>query len=43
MGGLVIQAPRQQLEKARIEILPMIDIIFFLVVFFYGLDLVDDD
>jgi len=26
--------PRQQLEKARIEIIPMIDIIFFLLVFF---------
>jgi biopolymer transport protein ExbD len=26
--------PRQKLEKARIEIIPMIDVIFFLLVFF---------
>jgi biopolymer transport protein ExbD len=29
-----MRVPRQQLEKARIEIIPMIDIIFFLLVFF---------
>ena len=29
-----MRIPRQQLEKARIEIIPMIDIIFFLLVFF---------
>jgi biopolymer transport protein ExbD len=29
-----VRVPRQQLEKARIEIIPMIDIIFFLLVFF---------
>jgi biopolymer transport protein ExbD len=29
-----MQVPRQQMEKARIEIIPMIDIIFFLLVFF---------
>ena len=28
-----MRVPRQQLEKARIEIIPMIDIIFFLLVF----------
>ena len=29
-----MQVPRRQTEKARIEIIPMIDIIFFLLVFF---------
>jgi biopolymer transport protein ExbD len=29
-----MQVPRQMPEKARIEIIPMIDIIFFLLVFF---------
>src|SRR3712207_7821602 len=29
-----MRVPRQQLEKARIEIIPMIDVIFFLLVFF---------
>ena len=29
-----MRVPRQQPEKARIEIIPMIDIIFFLLVFF---------
>ena len=29
-----MRVPRRQLEKARIEIIPMIDIIFFLLVFF---------
>jgi biopolymer transport protein ExbD len=29
-----MRVPRQPLEKARIEIIPMIDIIFFLLVFF---------
>jgi biopolymer transport protein ExbD len=29
-----MRVPRPQLEKARIEIIPMIDIIFFLLVFF---------
>jgi biopolymer transport protein ExbD len=29
-----MRVPRQQMEKARIEIIPMIDIIFFLLVFF---------
>jgi biopolymer transport protein ExbD len=29
-----MRVPRQRLEKARIEIIPMIDIIFFLLVFF---------
>ena len=29
-----MQVPRRQMEKARIEIIPMIDIIFFLLVFF---------
>jgi biopolymer transport protein ExbD len=29
-----MRVPRQHLEKARIEIIPMIDIIFFLLVFF---------
>jgi biopolymer transport protein ExbD len=29
-----MHVPRQQMEKARIEIIPMIDIIFFLLVFF---------
>jgi TonB family protein len=29
-----MRIPRRQLEKARIEIIPMIDIIFFLLVFF---------
>ena len=29
-----MRVPRQQLENARIEIIPMIDIIFFLLVFF---------
>jgi biopolymer transport protein ExbD len=31
---LTVRIPRQQTEKARIEIIPMIDIIFFLLVFF---------
>ena len=29
-----MRVPRQQMEKARIEIIPMIDVIFFLLVFF---------
>lgn len=29
-----MRVPRQELDKARIEIIPMIDIIFFLLVFF---------
>ena len=29
-----MRVPRQRVEKARIEIIPMIDIIFFLLVFF---------
>jgi biopolymer transport protein ExbD len=29
-----MRVPRQDLDKARIEIIPMIDIIFFLLVFF---------
>jgi len=29
-----MRVPRQQMEKVRIEIIPMIDIIFFLLVFF---------
>jgi biopolymer transport protein ExbD len=29
-----MRAPRQKSEKARIEIIPMIDVIFFLLVFF---------
>jgi biopolymer transport protein ExbD len=29
-----MRVPRQKSDKARIEIIPMIDIIFFLLVFF---------
>jgi biopolymer transport protein ExbD len=31
---MIMRIPRRQLERARIEIIPMIDIIFFLLVFF---------
>ena len=29
-----MKIPRQEIKKARIEIIPMIDVIFFLLVFF---------
>ena len=29
-----MRIPRQEPEKARIEVIPMIDIVFFLLVFF---------
>lgn len=33
-GGVAVRIVRRESEKARIEIIPMIDVIFFLLVFF---------